>query len=45
MLTLGIATAATALVSEILVHWLDAFGHAIGLSQFFVAAVIVALRR
>jgi len=45
MLTLGIATAATALVSEILVHSLDAFGHAIGLSQFFVAAVIVALRR
>jgi Ca2+:H+ antiporter len=40
---LAVATAATALVSEILVHSLDAFGHALGLSQFFVAAVIVAI--
>jgi Ca2+:H+ antiporter len=40
---LAAATAATALVSEILVHSLDAFGHALGLSQFFVAAVIVAI--
>ncbi len=40
---LGVATAATAIVSEILVHSLDAFGHAVGLSQFFVAAVIVAI--
>jgi Ca2+:H+ antiporter len=47
-LRLGVAvlaatTAATAVVSEILVHSIDAFGHAIGLSQFFVAAVIVAI--
>jgi Ca2+:H+ antiporter len=40
---LACATVATALVSEILVHSLDAFGHALGLSQFFVAAVIVAI--
>ena len=40
---LGIATVATALVSEVLVHSLNAFGNAVGLSQFFVAVVIVAL--
>src|SRR5579884_980310 len=40
---LAAATAATAFVSEVLVHSLDAFGHSIGLSEFFVAAVIVAL--
>jgi Ca2+:H+ antiporter len=40
---LGIATVATAVVSEILVHSLDAFAHAVGLSQFFIAAVIVAI--
>jgi Ca2+:H+ antiporter len=37
------ATVATALVSEVLVGSLDAFGHALGLSQFFVAVVIVSL--
>jgi Ca2+:H+ antiporter len=37
------ATAATALVSEILVHSLEAFGHAVGLNEFFIAAVIVAI--
>ena len=40
---LAAATIATALVSEVLVNTLDAFGEALGLSQFFVAAVIVAL--
>jgi Ca2+:H+ antiporter len=40
---LGVATAATAVVSEILVHSLDAFAKAAGLSQFFIAAVIVAI--
>jgi Ca2+:H+ antiporter len=40
---LGIATAATALVSEIMVHSLEAFGHAVGLSEFFIAVVIVAI--
>ncbi len=40
---LAAATVATALVSEILVKSLDSFGHALGLSQFFVAAVIVAI--
>jgi Ca2+:H+ antiporter len=40
---LAVATGATALVSEILVHSIDAFGHAVGLSQFFVSAIIVAI--
>ena len=40
---LAVATAATAFVSEILVHSLDAFAKAAGLSEFFVAAVIVAI--
>jgi Ca2+:H+ antiporter len=43
LVALGIATLATALISEILVHSLDAFAHAVGLSQFFISAVIVAL--
>jgi Ca2+:H+ antiporter len=40
---LAAATAATAIVSEILVHSLEAFGHAVGLHEFFIAAVIVAI--
>jgi Ca2+:H+ antiporter len=40
---LTVATAATALVSEILVHSLEDFGHAVGLHEFFIAAVIVAI--
>jgi Ca2+:H+ antiporter len=40
---LGLATAATALVSEILVHSLEHFGHAVGLNEFFIAVVIVAI--
>jgi Ca2+:H+ antiporter len=40
---LGVATVATAFVSETLVKTLDAFAHAAGLSQFFIAAVIVAI--
>ena len=40
---LGVATVATAFVSEILVHSLDAFAHAAGLSQFFISVVIVAI--
>ena len=40
---LGVATALTAIVSEILVHSLDAFAHAVGASEFFIAAVIVAI--
>ena len=38
-----VATALTAIVSEILVHSLDAFAHAVGASEFFIAAVIVAI--
>ncbi|MGH3055834.1 MAG: calcium/proton exchanger, partial [Gaiellaceae bacterium] len=40
---LAAATAATAWVSEILVHSLAAFAKAVGLSQFFIAVVIVAI--
>ena len=43
LVVLGIATVFTAFVSEILVHSLAAFSNAAGLSEFFVAAVIVAI--
>ena len=43
LLWLTVATAATAVVSEILVSSLEAFGHAVGLHEFFIAAVIVAI--
>ena len=40
---LAAATVVTAFVSEILVHSLHAFASAAGLSEFFIAAVIVAI--
>ena len=40
---LAVATIATALVSEILVHSIDAFARAVGVSEFFIATVIVAI--
>ena len=40
---LGVATVVTAFVSEILVHSLEGFGDAAGLSEFFIAIVIVAI--
>jgi Ca2+:H+ antiporter len=40
---LATATLATALVSEILVHSLNHFAAAVGLDQFFVSVVIVAI--
>jgi Ca2+:H+ antiporter len=43
LVALAIATVVTALISEILVHSLDSFAHAVGLSEFFIAAVIVAI--
>jgi Ca2+:H+ antiporter len=43
LLALAVATGATAWVSEILVHSLAAFARAVGLSQFFIAVVIVAI--
>jgi Ca2+:H+ antiporter len=43
LVALGLATAATAVISEILVHSLDAFAKSAGLSEFFVSAVIVAI--
>jgi len=43
LIYLTVATAATAIVSEILVGSLEAFGHAVGLHEFFIAAVIVAI--
>jgi Ca2+:H+ antiporter len=43
LLVLGAATAITAFVAEILVHSLEAFAEKAHLSDFFVAAVIVAI--
>jgi Ca2+:H+ antiporter len=40
---LAVATGATAWVCEILVHSLGAFAEAVGLSEFFIAVVIVAI--
>ena len=43
LLVLGAATVVTALVAEILVGSLEVFADALGVSEFFVAAVIVAV--
>jgi Ca2+:H+ antiporter len=43
VLALALATAATAITSEILVHSLQDFAKAAGLSEFFIAFVIVAV--
>ena len=43
LVALALATIATALVAEILVGSLEAFSEKAGLSEFFVAAVIVAI--
>jgi Ca2+:H+ antiporter len=43
LVVLGVATAATAVISEILVHSLEAFAEAANLSEFFIAIVIVAI--
>jgi Ca2+:H+ antiporter len=43
LVALGLATGATAVISEILVHSLDGFAKAAGLSQFFISIVIVAI--
>ena len=43
LVALAVATGATAWVSEILVHSLHAFASAVGLSEFFIAVVIVAI--
>ena len=40
---LAVATVATAFVSEILVHSIKGFASAIGATEFFIAAVIVAI--
>jgi Ca2+:H+ antiporter len=40
---LGVATVATAVISEILVHSLQAFAEAANMSEFFIAIVIVAI--
>ena len=40
---LTVATCATAWVSEILVHSLGTFASSVGLSEFFIAVVIVAI--
>jgi Ca2+:H+ antiporter len=38
-----VATIMTAFVSEIMVHSLEAFSHRVGLSEFFISAVVVAI--
>jgi Ca2+:H+ antiporter len=43
LLTLGLATAATAVIAEILVGSIETFAETLHLSDFFVAAVIVAI--
>jgi Ca2+:H+ antiporter len=43
VVVLGIATVITALIAEILVGSIDEFAEGVGLSDFFVAAVIVAI--
>jgi Ca2+:H+ antiporter len=43
LVVLGVTTVVTALVSEILVHSLQAFAEAAHLSEFFIAIVIVAI--
>ncbi len=43
LVVLGVTTVVTALVSEILVHSLEAFAEAAHLSEFFIAIVIVAI--
>jgi len=43
LVVLGVTTAATAVISEIFVHSLEAFAHAAGLSEFFIAFVVVAI--
>jgi Ca2+:H+ antiporter len=43
LIVLSAATVMTAFVSEILVHSLGEFGRAVGLNQFFIAVVIVAI--
>lgn len=40
---LAAATVVTALISELLVHTLESFAHTANLSEFFIAAVIVAI--
>ena len=43
LVALAAATAVTALISETLVHSLDAFADSAGLSEFFISFVIVAI--
>jgi Ca2+:H+ antiporter len=43
LVVLGVATVLTALVAEILVGTLEVFAEEVGLTEFFVAAVIVAI--
>jgi Ca2+:H+ antiporter len=43
LVVLGLATVATAFISEIFVHSLEAFAEAAGLSEFFISIVIVAI--
>jgi Ca2+:H+ antiporter len=43
LVALAVTTVVTALISEILVHSLEAFAEAVNLSEFFISIVIVAI--
>jgi Ca2+:H+ antiporter len=43
LIALSVATVLTALISEVLVHSLEAFAHAAHLTEFFISMVIVAI--
>ena len=43
LLALAVATVLTTLISEVLVHSLEAFAHAAHLTEFFISMVIVAI--
>ena len=43
LVTLAVATGFTALISEILVKSIEAFAHTIGATEFFIAAIVVAV--
>ncbi|HEV8688257.1 MAG TPA: calcium/proton exchanger [Gaiellaceae bacterium] len=43
LIVLGLATVVTAIIAQLLVGSIESFAHTVGLSDFFVAAVIVAI--
>jgi calcium/proton exchanger cax len=43
LIVLGVATVVTAVIAEMLVHAIDVFAEDVGVSEFFLAAVVVAI--